>query len=216
MRLNYFRVTLAILFLCFVSLTTSCTLSGLKKYTNDFETETDEGAVERLRDWQIDLPKDTKVVHRSFSSFSGWDGYFWTAYYIFQVSEDYLFNSEILSSDREVFETEWSNLYDASSDWSEQVNNWPDFEKEMQCLITIRFKKVITKTDDSSSELEDDNSYYHKNVDKDENYGRLEGVGTYRYVGKGYSILQKNQHGLNYVYSFLLIDSSEIKYTKLY
>lgn len=221
MKIRCHRFFLVMMFLFATSLTTSCRLlDGFKRWTNEFETETDEGAVERMRDWEIDLPEDTKVAHRFFFPYPGWDGYYSNAYYIFQVNENYAFDSEILSSDYETLKRKWDDLYDGSVNWSEEVNEWPDFESEMQCIISFRFKKIIKETDDDSSSLENDNLYYHKYFDKeDEHYCRGDGFFLYpyhyRYVGKGYFILQKNQQGLKFVYSYLTIDDAEIKHTPL-
>ncbi|HHT66927.1 MAG TPA: hypothetical protein GX010_01670 [Erysipelotrichaceae bacterium] len=181
-----------------------CKFYGTVSYIDEYETETEEGAIERLRNWDIDLPDNATLITRYYGKNKGWDGGFDGIYYQFEVDKSFCFDTNVLSSDLESFNKVFGNFYDAHEDFDEDK---PDFETDMSCLISVRLKSLHETNDNDAS------SYTHVYLENDAEYLRREQVGDKIFVGKGYFILQENDHNSKYLYSFFRIDSSERRVT---
>lgn len=187
---------------------TSCISFEHHQYINEFATETDKDAIKRMSDWSVDLPKDTQVISRYHTQPECWDCGFWSAYYIFEVDNNYSFNSELISMDFVSFESKWDSLY--SSDWLSKEKNWPSFDTPCSCLIIVRWKDEINarKNQDGA----DNNSFYSMEyLSVDKNYSRRQNFNDFVFVGKAYIILQNNQKGSKNIYAFFSIDNLEVK-----
>lgn len=183
---------------------TSCKYYGDVNYIDEYESETEKGAIERLRNWDINLPDNTVLIKKHYNKNKGSDGGFDGVYYHFEVDKDFDFNKNVLSSDLESSNKVFMNFFDAHEDFGEDR---PSFESDAFYLISVRLK--------NNSETNDNNvsSYTHIYLDNDTEYLRREQVGDKIFVGKGYFVLQESDHNSKYLYSFLRIDSSERQVT---
>lgn len=183
---------------------TSCKYYGDVNYIDEYESETEKGAIERLRNWDINLPDNTVLIKKHYNKNKGSDGGFDGVYYHFEVDKDFDFNKNVLSSDLESSNKVFMNFFDAHEDFGEDR---PSFESDALYLISVRLK--------NNSETNDNNvsSYTHIYLDNDTEYLRREQVGDKIFVGKGYFVLQESDHNSKYLYSFLRIDSSERQVT---
>ena len=179
---------------------TSCKYYGDVNYIDEYENETEKGAIERLRNWNINLPDNTVLIKKHYNKNKGSDGGFDGVYYHFEVDKDFDFNKNVLSSDLESCNKVFTNFFDAHEDFD---IDRPSFESDALCLISARLKNISETNDNNVS------SYTHIYLDNDTEYLRMEQVGDKIFVGKGYFVLQESNHNSKYLYSFLRIDSSE-------
>ena len=207
-----FNGIFASLFLLICCSLTSCFSFEYNQYINEFEIETDESAIERMRDWSIDLPDDTLVVSRYHAHPECYDCGFWSAYYIFEVCGDYSFDTDLVSTDFASFEAKWDYL--RSSDWLGEESEWPNFNTAYSSLIIARLKDEVGARENQDNT--DSNSYYSvEYLSSDKYYGRRQHVGKYVFVGKAYIILQENRNASKYIYAFFSIDNLEVKSYKV-
>ena len=204
-----FNGIFASLFLLICCSLTSCFSFEYHQYINEFEIETEEGAIERLSEWEIDVPDSINVIYKHYEKPEGWDGGWWKVYYIFCIIGDFSFETEKTSADIESFKKEWDKLSLASANWPEKVETWPDFNSEMQCLIAVRFKETINSSEDNGVSSKD--IYTIKNLKEDKYYYRRQSVGNSIFVGKGYYLVQADQYGSTLLFCSLTIDSLEVK-----
>lgn len=183
---------------------TSCKYYGDVNYIDEYENETEKGAIERLRNWDINLPDNTALIKKHYNKNKGSDGGFDGVYYHFEVDKDFDFNKNVLSSDLESCNKVFMNFFDAHEDLTEDR---PSFESDALCLISVRLKNISETNDNNVS------NYTHIYLDNDTEYLRMEQVGDKIFVGKGYFVLQESNHNSKYLYSFLRIDSSERQVT---
>ena len=180
---------------------TSCAFYTLKKYDHEYDHETDETAIQRVRNWGIDLPGNTTVINRYIFEWPGWDGGFDGFYYVFKVNDNYSLD-EVKVIDNEPLKRRWEQLKD--SDCLEPEINRPNFKSDMSCYIVIRWtNKFVYGTNREGKE------YKNEFVESDQNYLRQEHIGDWGYAGKGYFILQSHGPDETYLYSSLTIDTAE-------
>lgn len=183
---------------------TSCKYYGDVNYIDEYENETEKGSIERLRNWDINLPDNTVLIKKHYNKNKGSDGGFDGVYYHFEVDKDFDFNKNVLSSDLESCNKAFMNFFDAHEDLTEDR---PSFESDALRLISVRLKNISETNDNNVS------SYTHIYLDNDAEYLRREQVGDKIFIGKGYFVLQESDHNSKYLYSFLRIDSSERQVT---
>lgn len=196
-------------FVCFGLCLTlaSCSLFNYVEFVDEYDLETDESAMERIRDWGIDLPENSSVITRKLSRNPGWDGGFDGLYYVFKIEENFYFESNIDTTDYESFSTKLNDLYEPNH-WLESETIKPNFDEDMSCCIAVRLKKTNNFINDDSSEISVA-EYTHRYLTEDEYFIRRQPVGEWIFVAKGYFILQTPQPNLTYLFVNLTIDSSE-------